>query len=91
MHGRDRQRSGYALESAIRELSLFRVVLLELVLSEADRERPENPVPAATIARVLLMHRAAEIPRNAGQDRSAREDAQGRQPDARPMSPQLVQ
>ncbi len=60
MHGRARQRSGYGLESAIRELSLFRVVLLELVLNEADRERPENPIPAGTIAGVLLMHRAID-------------------------------
>src|SRR5579864_3576809 len=60
MHGRARQRCGYALESAVRELSLFRVVLLELVLSEADRERPENPTPEATLAGVQLMHRAID-------------------------------
>ncbi len=60
MHGRARQSCGYALDSAIRELSLFRVVLLELVLDEADRERPESPTPAATIAGVLLMHRAID-------------------------------
>ncbi len=60
MHGRARQRSGYALESAIRELSLFRVVLLDLVLDEADRERPEDPSAAATMAGMLLMHRAID-------------------------------
>ena len=60
MHGRARQRSGYTLESAIRELSLFRVVLLELVLNEADRERPESPITAATIAGLQLMHRAID-------------------------------
>jgi signal transduction histidine kinase len=60
MHGRDRQSCGYTLESAIRELSLLRGVLLELVLNEADRERPENAITAATIAGVLLMHRAID-------------------------------
>jgi signal transduction histidine kinase len=60
MHGQARQRSGYALESAIRELSLFRVVLLELVLDEAVRERSENPITPATIDGLLLMHRAID-------------------------------